>query len=112
MVRITLYVIFSNISRNFRSRYHTALTILSFEKLDISFDQKLFFLLQIFLKITNQGQYGLTHNYPFTKIGPILPKARVVQTALDFPKFLAKSEKQISHGQNGLTQIVHFEKID
>ena len=37
------YVVFSNISRNFRSRYHTVLTILSFQELYISFDQKLFF---------------------------------------------------------------------
>ena len=61
------YVAFSDMSRNFRSRYHTILTILLFEELYISLDQKLFFLLQICLKNTNQKQYGLTHNYPFTK---------------------------------------------
>ena len=37
------YVVFSNISRNFRSRYNTVLTILSFQELYISFNQKLFF---------------------------------------------------------------------
>ena len=88
------YVVFSNISRNFRSRYHTVLTILSFQELYISFDQKLF-LLQIFLKNTNQEQYGLIHNYSFTKIWPILSKAHLVQIALHFPKYLAKSEKKI-----------------
>ena len=106
------YVVFSNISRNFRSRYHTVLTILSFQELYVSFDQKLFFLLQIFLKNTNQEQYGLTHNYPFTKIRPILSKEHLVQTALHFPKYLAKSEKKFNHGQYGLTQIVHLEKTD
>ena len=107
------YVVFSNISRNFRSRYHTVLTILSFQELYItSFDQKLFFLLQIFLKNTNQEQYGLTHNYPFTKIRPILLKEHLVQTALHFTKYLAKSEKKFNHGQYGLTQIVHLEKTD
>ena len=88
------YVVFSNISRNFRSRYHTVLTILSFQELYVSFDQKLFFLLQIFLKNTNQEQYGLTHNYPFAKIRPLLSKAHLVQTTLHFPKYLAKSEKK------------------
>ena len=48
------YLVFPNISRNFRSRYHTVLIILSFQELYINFDQKLFFLLQIFLKNTNQ----------------------------------------------------------
>ena len=37
------YVVFSNISRHFRSRYHTVLTILSFQELYISFDQILLF---------------------------------------------------------------------
>ena len=80
MVRITLY--FATYLENFRSRYHTVLTILSFQELYISFDQKIFFLLQIFLKTTNQEQYGLTHNYHFTNIGPILSKAHLVQTTL------------------------------
>ena len=85
---------------------------MSFQELYItSFDQKLFFLLQIFLKNTNQEQYGLTHNYPFTKIRPLLSKAHLVQTTLHFPKYLAKSEeKKLNHGQYGLTQIVHLEK--
>ena len=87
------YLVFPNISRNFRSRYHTVLIILSFQELYINFDQKLFFLLQIFLKNTNQEQYGLTHNYPFTKIRPILSKAHVVQTAFHFPKYLANLKK-------------------
>ena len=87
------YVVFSNISRNFRSRYHTILTILSFQELHISFDQKLF-LLQIFLKNTNQEQYGLIYNYPFTKPWPILSKAHVFRIELHFPKYLAKSEKK------------------
>ena len=86
------YVVFSNICRKFRSRYHAVLTILSFQELYISFDQKVFFLLQIFLENTNQEQYGLTHNYPFTKSRP---KAHLVQTALHFPKYLAESEKKI-----------------
>ena len=106
------YVVFSNISRNFRSRYHTVLTILSFQELYISFDQKIFFLLQVFLKTTNQEQYGLTHNYHFTNIRPILSKAHLVQTTLHFPKYLAKFDKKFNHGQYGLTQIVHLKKID
>ena len=106
------YVAFSDMSRNFRSRYHTILTILLFEELYISLDQKLFFLLQIFLKNTNQKQYGLTHNYPFTKTWPILSKAHVIRIVLHFPKYLAKPGKNFNHGQYGLTQIVHLEKID
>ena len=106
------YVAFSDMSRNFRSRYHTILTILLFEELCISLDQKLFFLLQIFLKNTNQKQYGLTHNYPFTKTWPILSKAHVIRIALHLPKYLAKPRKHFSQGQYGLTQNVHLEKID
>ena len=71
-----------------------------------------YFLLQIFLQNTNQEQYGLIHNYPFTKIRPILLKAHLVQTVLHFPKYLAKFEQKFNHGQYGLTQIVHLEKID
>ena len=85
---------------------------MSIQELYISFNQKLFFLLQIFPKNTNQEQYGLIHNYPFTKIRPILSKAHLVQTALHFPKYLAKSEKTFNQGQYGLTQIVHLEKND
>ena len=72
----------------------------------------MFVLLQIFLKNTNKKQFRLTHNYPFTKIRPILSKAHLVQTVLHFPKYLAKSEKKLNHGQHGLTQIVHLEKND
>ena len=82
---------------------------MSFQELYISFDQKVFFLLQIFLENTNQEQYGLTHNYPFTKSRP---KAHLVQTALHFPKYLAEPEKKFNDGQYGLTQIVYLEKID
>ena len=106
------YAVFSNISRNFKSRYHTILTILSFQELYISFNQRLFFLLQIYAKNTNQEKYGLTHNYPFTKIWPILSKAHVVRIALHFLKYLVKSGNKFNHGRCGLTQIVHLEKID
>ena len=105
------YAVFSNLSRNFRSRYHTVLTILSFQELYISFDQKIFFLLQIFLKTTNQEQYGLTHNYDFTKIRPILSKAHLAQPVLHFPKYIAKFDKKINPRQYGLTQTVHLEKL-
>ena len=91
---------------------YTVLIILSFQELYINFNQKLFFLLQIFLKNTNQEQYRLIHNYPFTKIWPILSKAYLFETALHFPKYLAKFEKKFNHGQYGFTQIVHLEKID
>ena len=106
------YVVFSNISRNFRSRYHTTLTTLSFQELYIGFDQTLFFLLQIYLKNTNQEKYGLTHNFHFTKIWPILLKAHVVGIAVHFLKYLTKSEKNFNHGQYGSIQIVHLKKID
>ena len=47
-----------------------------------------------------------------TKVSPVLSKAHVVRIALHFPKYLAKSEKKISHGRYGLTQIVYLEKMD
>ena len=89
------YVVFSDISTNFRSRCYTTLTILSFQELYITFDQALFFLLQIYLKNTNQEKYGLTHNYPFTKIWPILSKTRMARIALHLLKYLAKIWKKI-----------------
>ena len=42
----------------------------------------------------------------------MLSKAHVGQSALHSPKYLAKSEKKFNHGQYGLTQIVHLEKLD
>ena len=80
--------------------------------MQVSIGSFFFFLLQIFLRNTSQEQYGLTHNYPFTKISPILSKVDVVRIALHFPKYLAKSDKKFNHGQCGLTQIVHLEKIN
>ena len=113
------YVVFSNISRNFRSRYHTVLTILSFQELYVSFDQKLFFLIQIFLKNTNQEQYGLIHNYPFTKIWPILSSSNqdTIQLKaycpLKAPFFHFKTSLTIkSSRQYGLTHIVHLDQFN
>ena len=105
------YVVFSNISRNFRSRYHTVLTILSFQELYISFNQELFFYFKYFLKppIKSNTSY-ITHNYHFTKIRPILSKAHLAQPVLHFPKYIAKFDKKFNPRQYGLTQTVHLKK--
>ena len=52
------YVAFSDMSRNFRSRYHTILTILLFEEFYISLDQKLFFYFKYFLKTPIKNNMG------------------------------------------------------
>ena len=65
MVRITLH--FPTYLETLDQDIIQLLTILSFQEFYISLDQQLFFLFQIFLKNTNQEQYGLTHDYPLTK---------------------------------------------
>ena len=68
--------------------------IFTFQGFYISFHQKLFLLLEIFLKNFNQGQWRLIHIVHLVNFDQFLSTLHIVWSALNFAMFLANSNHE------------------